>query len=145
MKQIRIILNGKKAGLDYVRNAIVQARKSQEIEVRVTWESGDVARLVNESCNDKCQRLVIGGGDGSVKEIVEALMQLPVELKNFFGGGAYTFNGMVQALNFIPYKGKLFLPEGAFQVMLLLALCVTVDKLEEGSSWRHLLLLMTAY
>jgi len=74
---IRIILNGKKAGLEPVRQAIFAAREHGEVEVRVTWEGGDAARLVKEAVNEGCQRLVAGGGDGSVNEIVNALMQLP--------------------------------------------------------------------
>lgn len=180
MKKLRLILNGKKAGLDELRSAIFKARELSDIEVRVTWEAGDVDRLVKEAYQDKCSRLLIGGGDGSVKEVVDALMKLPadtrpelailplgtandfatactipndllgaiklaqqgdaklidcvkandeyfinvasggfgaqvttstpVELKNFLGGGAYTLNGLVQALSFIPYKGEITLP-----------------------------------
>lgn len=181
MEKVRLILNGKKSGLEPLREAIFKARKYIPIEVRVTWESGDVPRLVNEACNDGCKRLIIGGGDGTVKEVVDALMNIPfdnrpelailplgtandfasacaipndfftalrlaqqgkchlvdcikankeffinvasggfgaqvttstpVELKNFLGGGAYTLNGLVQALNFSPYQGKLVLPD----------------------------------
>jgi diacylglycerol kinase family enzyme len=32
---------------------------------------------------------------------------IPVALKNFFDGGAYTLSGLVQALKFVPYQGKL--------------------------------------
>ncbi len=73
---MRLILNGKKAGLLPLREAIIAARELGDIEVRVTWESGDVERLVQEAHQDNCQRLMIGGGDGSVKEAVDALMQI---------------------------------------------------------------------
>ncbi len=73
---IRIILNGKKAGLEPVRQAIFTAREQGVVEVRVTWEGGDAERLVKEAANEGCQRLVAGGGDGSVNEIVNALMQI---------------------------------------------------------------------
>ena len=77
--EIRIILNGKKAGLPAVREAIFRAREelSPNIEVRVTWEHGDVHRLVEEAVGEKVDRLVAGGGDGSVNEVVDALMRLP--------------------------------------------------------------------
>ena len=37
--------------------------------------------------------------------------ETPVELKNFLGGGAYTLMGIIKALNFTPYPGKLLTPE----------------------------------
>ena len=74
---IRIILNGKKAGLEPVRSAIFSARENGPAEVRVTWEAGDVSRLVKEAHAEGCSRLVAGGGDGTVNEVVDALLQLP--------------------------------------------------------------------
>ena len=76
---IRVILNGKKAGLEPVRAAIFNARANGNVEVRVTWEAGDVNRLVQEACNEGCRRLVAGGGDGTVNEITDALLKLPAE------------------------------------------------------------------
>ena len=73
---IRIILNVKKAGLEPVRQAIFAAREQGVVEVRATWEGGDAERLVKEAANEGCQRVVAGGGDGSVNEIVNALMQI---------------------------------------------------------------------
>lgn len=178
---IRVIINGKKAGLEPVRSAIFQARESGKVEVRATWEGGDVERLVHEAIHDGCQRVVAAGGDGTVKEVADALLHLsaderpelavmplgtandfatactipadhlsalqlaqagkvqnvdavkanehyfmnvasggfgaqvtantPVALKNFLGGGAYTLSGLVQAVNFAPYKGEMHLPD----------------------------------
>ncbi|MCK5359027.1 MAG: YegS/Rv2252/BmrU family lipid kinase, partial [Gammaproteobacteria bacterium] len=76
---IRILLNGKKAGLEPVRSAIFKARESGVVEVRSTWEGGDVERMVMEALNDGCQRLVAGGGDGTVNEVADALLKLPLE------------------------------------------------------------------
>lgn len=73
---IRILLNGKKAGLEPVRSAIFKAREHGKVDVRVTWEGGDLKRLVNEACRDGCQRLVAGGGDGTVKEAADAILRL---------------------------------------------------------------------
>ncbi|NRB42632.1 MAG: lipid kinase YegS, partial [Pseudomonadales bacterium] len=77
----RLILNGKKAELTSIREAIDQARTHSHIEVRVTWEAGDMSRLVNEACKDGCRRLIIGGGDGSLKQAVDALMQQPADVR----------------------------------------------------------------
>jgi len=75
---IRIILNGKKAGLETVRSAISLLREEVEgVEVRVTYEYGDVKRFVDEAMRDNVTRLVIGGGDGSVNEVVNALAKYP--------------------------------------------------------------------
>jgi len=175
---IRIILNGKKAGYDSVRSAISTLRNEVEgVEVRVTYEYGDVLRFVSEAIAEGVKRLVIGGGDGSVNEIVDAMAKFPreqrpelailplgtandfatacqiptdslealrlavlgkttsvdiakandrhfanmatggfgaqvtadtpVELKNFLGGGAYTLTGVLKAINFVPYQGKI--------------------------------------
>jgi len=177
-----IILNGKKAGYESVRSAISALRKELEnVNVRVTYEYGDVARFVSEAIDAKAERLVIGGGDGSVNEMIDALAKLPreqrpklgilplgtandfatacniplesldalrmaaygqtkaidiakanerhfinmatagfgaevtaetpVELKNFLGGGAYTLTGVLKAISFTPYKGKMKTPD----------------------------------
>lgn len=73
---IRVILNGKKAGLDWVRDAIYRARKQGKVEVRSTWEAGDMDRLIREASMEGCRRLLIGGGDGSIKEAVDAIHRL---------------------------------------------------------------------
>lgn len=73
---IRIILNGKKACLEPVRSAIFKARESGLVEVRSTWEVGDVQRLVDEAFRDGCQRLVAAGGDGTVNEVADAILHL---------------------------------------------------------------------
>jgi lipid kinase YegS len=182
---IRVILNGKKAGLKPVRSAIYTAREHGNVEVRVTWEAGDVGRLVQEAVADGCRRLVAGGGDGTVNEVVDAVLKLsadnrpelailplgtandfatgcaipaeplaalklaqsgkafavdagrannfhfinvasggfgaqvttntPVALKNFLGGGAYTLSGLVQAVNFVPYQGKVRIPDESME------------------------------
>lgn len=178
---VHILLNGKKAGYDSVRSAITALREQvDKVEVRVTYEYGDIERFVKEAVRDNVQRIVIGGGDGSVNEVVNAMARLPagqrpelailplgtandfatacqipanslealhlavagkctaidiiktndkycvnmatagfgaqvtaetpVELKNFLGGGAYTLTGVLKAINFIPFKGRLKTP-----------------------------------
>ena len=80
MNTIRLILNGKKAELPSVRNAVSEARTHrQSLEVRVTYESGDIERLVNEAHREGVVRLIAGGGDGTLNEMVNALMKIPRE------------------------------------------------------------------
>jgi lipid kinase YegS len=75
--RIRLILNGKKAGRPDIREAVSGLRsEGHELEVRVTWEFGDGARLVAEASRDGIERVIAGGGDGSVNEIANGLMQL---------------------------------------------------------------------
>jgi lipid kinase YegS len=76
---VRVILNGKKAGLEPVRSAIFKARETGNVEVRATWEAGDVQRLVQEARRDGCQRLVAAGGDGTINEVVDAILRLEVD------------------------------------------------------------------
>ena len=75
---IRIILNGKKAGLKRVRDAVSEIRKNgTALEVRTTYESGDVERLVDEAIAEGVERVIAGGGDGTVNEVADALMKRP--------------------------------------------------------------------
>ena len=77
---VMIILNGKKAGLPAVRNSIAAFRKEvQHVEVRVTYEYGDVKRFMHEAIQLGMERVIIGGGDGSVNEMVDAMATLPKE------------------------------------------------------------------
>jgi len=71
--KIRLILNGKKSGLANVRAAVDAVREHHPLEVRSTYEGGDVARMVNEAVADGVERLIAGGGDGSLHEMVDAL------------------------------------------------------------------------
>jgi lipid kinase YegS len=45
--------------------------------VRVTYEYGDVARFMFEAVQQGVKRIIIGGGDGSVNEMVDAMAKLP--------------------------------------------------------------------
>jgi len=74
---IRILLNGKKAGLPEVRTAVTALRgQGYDIEVRVTWEQGDIKRLVEEAVSEEIPRIVAAGGDGTVNEVVNAIAHL---------------------------------------------------------------------
>lgn len=172
----RLLLNGKKAGLDSIREAVFNLRdEGHGLQVRPTWEGGDIDRLVREADEQGVTRIIAGGGDGTINEVVNAIAKqnlnhievallplgtandfatacdipvepyqalslalkgdsywvdavsaneqyfiniatagfgaqvtatTPVALKNFLGGGAYTLSGLVQAINFQPFAGK---------------------------------------
>lgn len=79
-KTIRAILNGKKAGNPELRDAIMKMRdKGVDLQVRVTWESQDMPRLVKEAVDEGIERIVVAGGDGTVNEAASAIIQIEEE------------------------------------------------------------------
>lgn len=75
MRSMRLILNGKGAASLEVREAVQKLRQEGfSLEVRVTWESGDAARYAQEAQNDGIEVLIAGGGDGTLNEVVNGLM-----------------------------------------------------------------------
>ncbi|MEI2263818.1 lipid kinase YegS [Erwinia sp. CGal63] len=68
------ILNGKGAGNEELREAILKLREEgMSIEVRVTWEQGDGERFVKEAVALGAATVIAGGGDGTINEIATAL------------------------------------------------------------------------
>lgn len=75
-KKALLILHGKQASNQAVRNAVMDWRdQGHELAVRVTWEGGDAQRYVEEALNNGFTTLIAGGGDGSVRDITQALME----------------------------------------------------------------------
>ena len=77
MAGIRIILHGKAAANTGVRAAVHKLRQDgHSVEVRVTWEPGDAARMtveaVAEAGGGKINCIVAGGGDGTINEVFGA-------------------------------------------------------------------------
>jgi lipid kinase YegS len=74
---IRIILNGKAAGDPRLRTAVATLRREgHAVEVRVTWETGDAARLAVEAVaaagRGEIDGIVAGGGDGTINQVFAA-------------------------------------------------------------------------
>ncbi|MGR0139330.1 lipid kinase YegS [Pseudomonas sp. RSP] len=71
-----LILHGKQALNEDVRSAVL-ARREQgwELAVRVTWEGGDAQRLVREALEDGYTHIIAGGGDGTLRDVAEAMAQ----------------------------------------------------------------------
>jgi len=70
----RLILNGKAAGDDAVREAVQDARgRGIHLDVRVTWEGGDAERYVAEAIADGVDAVIAGGGDGTLSEVATTL------------------------------------------------------------------------
>lgn len=71
-----LILHGKQALNDDVRQAVEAKRAAGwELAVRVTWEAGDARRLVQEALAAGYLQLIAGGGDGTLRDIAEALAE----------------------------------------------------------------------
>ncbi|MHC5113857.1 MAG: lipid kinase YegS [Planctomycetota bacterium] len=99
MTALRLILNGKKAGIPGIRKAVAAARDAgHTVDVRVTWEAGDAARFAAEALDDDVDVIVAGGGDGTVNEIVNGIIPVtespqtpmavvPLGSANDFAGG----------------------------------------------------------
>lgn len=72
--QWRLILNGKSADDDEVREAVAAMRgRGIELGVRVTWEGGDAGRYVAEAIDDGVATVIAAGGDGTLSEVAAAL------------------------------------------------------------------------
>ncbi len=71
-----LILHGKQATNDDVRTAVeVRREDGWDLAVRVTWEAGDARRLVGEALAAGYRTLIAGGGDGTLREVAEAMAQ----------------------------------------------------------------------
>ena len=69
-----LILHGKQAQNEEVRAAVLALReRGWHLAVRLTWEGGDAARLVQEALAAGYPTLIAGGGDGTLREVAEAL------------------------------------------------------------------------
>ncbi|UHQ22727.1 lipid kinase YegS [Lysobacter sp. 5GHs7-4] len=70
----RLILNGKSAGDDALREAVAAIRADGvDLDVRVTWEGGDAERYVAEAIADGADCIVAAGGDGTLSEVATTL------------------------------------------------------------------------
>ncbi|MBV6287390.1 lipid kinase YegS [Pseudomonas aegrilactucae] len=71
-----LILHGKQAMNEAVREAVKGLReRGWQLDVRLTWEGGDARRLVHEALAAGYVHLVAGGGDGTLRDVAEAMAQ----------------------------------------------------------------------
>ena len=69
-----LILHGKQALNEAVRAAVEGKRaEGWDLAVRLTWEAGDARRLVGEALALGYRQVIAGGGDGTLRDIAEAL------------------------------------------------------------------------
>lgn len=77
MKSLELVLNGKSAANENVRNAVYQLRsEGTPVSVHVTWEAGDAARIASNFSGNSDAVVVAGGGDGTVNEVLNGLFSL---------------------------------------------------------------------
>lgn len=110
-----LILNGKSAGDDALRDAVATMReRGIALEVRVTWEVGDAERYVAEAIADGTDTLIAAGGDGTLSEVATTLAHrdegagdlptlglVPLGTANDFAGAALIPNESLPALELI--------------------------------------------
>lgn len=109
--KLRIILNGKSAGREDVREQIGRLRKrGHEVSVRVTYEGGDAERLAREAVREADEEglevLVAGGGDGTLNAVTSAAFQeangkMPFDMAVLPLG---TANDFARSINLDPNK-----------------------------------------
>ncbi|MBT2337783.1 MULTISPECIES: lipid kinase YegS [Pseudomonas] len=69
-----LILHGKQALNEEVRAAVMRKREQGwDLAVRLTWEAGDARRCVDEALAAGYTQLIAGGGDGTLRDIAEAI------------------------------------------------------------------------
>lgn len=83
-RKVQLILNGKGAANEALRNAVMRQREvGHRIDVRVTWEKGDAHRFALQAAGTDL--LIAAGGDGTLNEVVNGLMGLPIEARPVLG------------------------------------------------------------
>jgi lipid kinase YegS len=76
--RLGLVLNGKAVADEALRQAVANLRdEGIAVDVRVTWESGDAARCVDELIACGATTLVAAGGDGTLGEVASALAAQP--------------------------------------------------------------------
>ncbi|MEX2465422.1 MAG: lipid kinase YegS [Gemmatimonadota bacterium] len=74
--QIRLVLHGTQADRQDIRDLVAALRdEGHEIDVRVTWEAGHARRFAAEVA-ETAKVVVAAGGDGTVSEVAEGLLDV---------------------------------------------------------------------
>lgn len=112
-----LIINGKSANNNALRNAVYQLRnEGVNLQVRVTWESSDIRRFVQEAIDIQAETVIAAGGDGTINSVISELIHLspssppilgiiPLGTANDFATSAQIPRDMGNALN-LAVKGR---------------------------------------
>ncbi|MGE7992796.1 lipid kinase YegS [Pseudomonas sp. NPDC089554] len=80
-RKAMLILHGKQAMNEEVRTAVNELRdRGWTLDVRLTWEGGDAQRLVGEALAGGYSQVVAGGGDGTLRDVAEAMGQADTQV-----------------------------------------------------------------
>jgi lipid kinase YegS len=83
---VRLILHAKHAENDLLRQAVQRLREEgHRIDVRLTWEGDHLTEFARESCDRGHATVIAGGGDGTIRAVVEALLQTPADCRPTLG------------------------------------------------------------
>ena len=75
-RSLRIVLNGKGAESPAVREAVKKCRhQGHDVQVRVTWESGQASEFAEEAARAGFDIVVAAGGDGTVNEVAAGVLR----------------------------------------------------------------------
>jgi lipid kinase YegS len=96
---ICLILHKKSCTRPEVKTAVKHVRQSVDFEVYIPWRGKDLRRFVRQAIADGAQRIVAGGGDGTLNAVVNAMLRkrkapkaslgiLPLGTANDFARGA---------------------------------------------------------
>ena len=72
-KEYRVIINGKLSDNKDLRLGLEKKKLQYEINIRVSWEEGNITDLAKEA--QPGERIIVIGGDGSINEAVKGLME----------------------------------------------------------------------
>ena len=112
----RLILNGKSAGDDDLRDAVTAMRdRGIALDVRVTWEHGDASRYVEEAIESGVDCILAGGGDGTLGEVAGALAE------HFTGPGRAPSLGLVPLGTANDFATAAGIPTQPLDALLLVA------------------------
>lgn len=115
MPHWRLILNGKSAGDDALREAVAAIRADGvALDVRVTWESGDAERYVAEAIADGADTIVAAGGDGTLSEVATTLAHRDES------AGALPSLGLVALGTANDFATAAGLPDNAYEALRLI-------------------------